>query len=80
MTIQEHIEGLVAAAGLKPEDVAGIKIDGTTVTYTVYARDDDGELAVIESSIGSLPLKFDVVAMWRGEPDHEHGPDTHTHD
>lgn len=80
MTIREHIEGLVEAAGLKTEDVSEIHITGSTVTYTVWARDDNGDLAVIDSTIGDLPLKFDVVAMWQGQPDHEHGPDTHTHD
>lgn len=78
--VQEHIEAIIAVAGLTTDDVHEVNITPGKVVYTCWARKDDGSIATITSDIGNLPLQYTVIMNIGAEAPHEHGPHTHTHD
>ena len=75
--MNQHVEALIKSVGLMPEDVHKIVVTPGQIEFSLWAKNDDGSIATIDSEVGSLPLSFTLVATTH---DHEHGPDTHTHD
>lgn len=77
MDLYEHVIGLVACVGAKPDDVCEIVVLPGKVTYRLWARDENGDIPTVPSSVGKLPMSFAFSVAY--EPPHEHGPDTHVH-
>lgn len=67
-SINEHVVAIVEQSGLKLDDVISIEITPGRIKFTVVAREEDGEVAMIHDH---FPLHFDVIGSL-DQPDHEH--------